>query len=71
MKRPADQSDVVLRSAITLLRQFCFAEELKELIAVDTDTAETVLMVLKQRSGIQIWALGSMGPRKIKKLPPK
>jgi len=50
VKRPCAESDVVLRSSIVLLRQFSFADELKHLIGVDTDTAQTVLMVLKQRT---------------------
>lgn len=49
-KRPPAESDVVLRSSIVLLRSFSFADELKHLIGVDTDTAQTVLMVLKQRT---------------------
>jgi hypothetical protein len=48
-KRPPAQSDVVLRSSIALLRQFSFAEELKQLIT-DTDTAQSVVTVLKQRT---------------------
>jgi len=48
--RPPAESDVVIRSSIQLLRQFCFADELKQLIAVDTDAAQTVLMILKQRT---------------------
>merc|ERR1739848_47572 len=39
-----------LRSCIGLLRQFAFDDDMKDRIGVETDTAQSVLLVLKQRT---------------------
>lgn len=44
------EGDTVVRACIFLLRQFAFSDDLKEMIGFETDLAQVVLMVVRQRT---------------------